>query len=170
MIIEDIPQVSVFLPEGEDITKFFSYHHYHEVYDENKDYNSELFYHNYGHGTSRYRWKFYSFSSMSNIGEIIGDYMAVEEVLSCEQLDELSKFCRCAICRAKWYNISKYFKCRCCYGCLKAGVSYATQRAIDEAKRERARHMTGTTIDTEDDYSTSSSSTSSSFSSTSTDT
>jgi hypothetical protein len=109
-------------------TEFINAIHY-ELYDENKVYEKEPFIHDYGFGDRRY---INSLHTIRIADDNVLRYVVVEEKISKEDLDRISPFCRCFVCTARWYNISRFITCPCCIGCLK--TRNPSQHQIDKTR------------------------------------
>lgn len=88
-------------------------YHFYEKYNGNKNYQKAPFQHNYGYGNYTYIYKLYIFNNEEK-------YVVADEQLDKKELDYLSVYCQCKKCTSSWYNISSYFICGCCIGCLKS--------------------------------------------------
>jgi hypothetical protein len=112
---------------------FEDYHHY-EVCSPTKTYTPDTFVYDYGHGQHTYVYKLYTIYLKQN-NETVKEniYIVVEEVLSKQELNILKPYCQCYVCTSNWYNISKYFTCRCCIGCLHSPLH--TQGNINNARQ-----------------------------------
>ena len=115
---------------------FKEYHHYEE-YDPGKLYQDTVHEHDYGHGIHKYIYESYTIG-LKKDGEVTEKrkYIIAVEQLSEDEIKQLSEYCQCQICIAKWYDISSYFRCRCCYGCLKSNPQqYQINRAREYMSR-----------------------------------
>lgn len=122
-----------------DITQFkkseyFSEYHHFEKYDENKIYQDAPFECDYGYGKHTYVYELYNVNLMNNKKIIRTKYYIVsEEKMNDDELQKLSKYCRCDVCTRKWYDITRLFMCSCCIGCLKS--SFPQQYQINKARK-----------------------------------
>jgi len=117
-----------------DEQKEFNEYHYFEQYDPTKTYESGVFDHDYGYGKHAYKYSLYSIFILENgIHSTTKKFVVAIEYFTDDESRKLSEYCQCAICTAKWYNISKYFTCACCIGCLKSGM--AQQYQINKARK-----------------------------------
>lgn len=115
-----------------DNKKEFDNHH-SELYDSSKSYTKERFVYDFGKGKHTYYYKIVKVILMcDHIKEL--NYVIAEEIISKEELQELSQFCQCYICTSKWYNLLSYIMTRYQSGCLKTNQSFR-QYIIDEARR-----------------------------------
>jgi hypothetical protein len=113
---------------------YFSNYHHWEIFDETKVYSSKPFDHDYGYGEHKYVYRLYIIRLHKYDEKIEKKYIVVEEILNDEELKKLERYCQCEICTASIFNITKYFNCRCCVGCLKAGNGFLRQKIIDATR------------------------------------
>jgi len=112
----------------------FNEYHYYEEYDSTKTYDKNPFEYDYGHGKHTYVYKLYEIGLMEGDQEIKRKkYIIADEEIGKTELTELAKYCQCSICISKWYNLSRYFTCSCCIGCLKS--SFPQQYQINKARK-----------------------------------
>lgn len=109
----------------------FKEYHYYEEYDPNKLYHNMLFDYDYGHGIHTYRYELYTIG-LEKYKEK-KKYIIVTEQLSEEEINILKPYCRCKYCTAGWCDLSIYFKCEHCIGCLKSKMP--RQYQIDKARK-----------------------------------
>lgn len=95
---------------------FFKCYDYYELYDETKEYITDIFEHDYGTGIGV---KTYCLSA-HHINDQF--YVTACEYLSEADQQELKEFCQCAYHQKYWFNPVKYFICRCCVGCLHSDM------------------------------------------------
>ena len=111
-------------------TLFREYDHY-ELYDSNKEYDKNKFQYDYGNGNKFYNFGLYIIQ-FEESSEPINYVVAIEEV-SDEELQKIAKYCQCTVCTSNWYNLSRYFTCSCCIGCLKS--FFPQQYQINDARK-----------------------------------
>ncbi len=112
--------ITVFTPIDEiNITEYFSEYDHYEPFDTTKNYTTEKFEENFGHGNRTYRYAGMHFFNKNDSRTV---YVVAEEILDDDQKCALAKYCQCSVCTAKWYNLFKYITCSCCIGCLKTDL------------------------------------------------
>jgi hypothetical protein len=99
---------------------------FYELYDSSKTYETEEYKKDYGKGEKVYINQIMSVNDKN--------YVYAREEPSQEELKMLEPYCRCYVCTANWYNISKYFACRCCIGCLSAWDIHPNSRILKETR------------------------------------
>lgn len=119
---------------------FNDFHHY-EVYDSNKKYILKPFEYDFGKGKHMYmyyKWRFW-IKLYDHIEEY--EYVVAVEYLSHLERSALSKYCKCYICTASWWNLLAYLMNRKDIGCLSQNSSnynifgvFMVQSNIDQAR------------------------------------
>ena len=89
-----------------------------------------------GKGTHTYSYISYTIGLRNKDNEIEKEvkYIVAEEEPSEDELKELAPYCQCPIHTRAWYNLSRYFICGHCVGCL---YSAAPRQWAINAARER---------------------------------
>lgn len=62
-------------------------------------------------------------------------FIVAEEIFTKEELKLLEPYCQCRICTASYFSLNRWFDCRCCFGCIKMGKRYASERLVKQARR-----------------------------------
>jgi hypothetical protein len=105
--------------------EYFKEYHFFEKFDQNKNYTTESFKKDFGQGDHIYTYCLYTLN-----GTI--QYIVAREFTG-DNLKELIPYCRCPYHTASWYNLSRFFICRCCVGCLDSPFP---QQSIINASRK----------------------------------
>jgi hypothetical protein len=98
---------------------------YAENYDSSKTYNTETFTENYI--GSPYTYQFHLYVNGDN------NFVVAHRIFTDDELKPLEQYCNCPYCSRSWYNLTRYCYCKCCYGCIQAGVEYASEHRIKYA-------------------------------------
>lgn len=94
--------------------QIFEDYHYYELFDENKEYNTNEFEENYGKGINNYQFC----KHIIRMDDVKKIYIVAEQQLTQDQVELYAPYCQCSKCTAPWYSSWTY--CACCYGCLKS--------------------------------------------------
>lgn len=105
---------SFYQVENFDEDQIFKNYHYYELFDESKQYDTEVFEHNYGKGINNYQYCKHTIF----MDDVEKSYIVAEQQLTKDQSELYAPYCQCAKCTAPWYSYWTY--CACCYGCLKS--------------------------------------------------
>ena len=116
-----------------DPTVYFSEYHFYEKYEKTKNYQSTEYEYDYGHGLHTYHLELYTITFEDTQESV--SYALAKEKPTPEELKTLGKYCDCEYCKLKWYNVSKYFTCPCCVGCVKS--IFPSQQSINKARKRQ---------------------------------
>lgn len=105
----------------DDEKKLFPDYHYYIEYDESKVYNTNIFFHDYGHGYFLY--KFLKLELFEYDTQKQKKYIVAKQVLTSKDIDFLAPHCKCKYHMTAWYNPLRLLICKCCYGCITSSLN-----------------------------------------------
>lgn len=120
-----------------DPKEYFKEYPFYEEYNKDKIYDKEEFSKDFGFGEHTYEYSYYVISDSVDHDQT-KTYIVAKEILSEDEQRELAKYCECRYHELKWYNISKYFTCRCCVGCLDS--PFPQQYTINKARENMRKN------------------------------
>jgi hypothetical protein len=122
---------------------YFKEYPYYEIYNENKKYEIDeiINYYKINMLNTLNKPKKYIFCKYT-INDIKGKkseeyYIILKEIISEQEREELKKICQCDYCSRKWFDITRYFICRGCIGCLDSNHGEPSQLNINKARKNR---------------------------------
>ena len=114
--------------------EYFEEYPFYEKYDENKEYNTDYYDCDYGIGKKRYLLELYIITDNEDSNKF-EKYVVAQEQLSRKDMKKLEEYCQCDYCVKSWYDIRKYFTCRCCVGCTQS--DFPRQYVINKSREKK---------------------------------
>ena len=117
-------------------TSFFKEYHYHEAFDNSKNYTFNQFSKDFGYGTRTYLYKLYIFKNSMGFSKK-RKFITVHEKLSSDEMKQLSKYCDCSYHKntGLWNDL---FRDNYKENCIYPNSTHFSQNVIDRARHSMA--------------------------------